>query len=453
MVTTLGGFLALLDSTIVNVALRSLSISMQAPLATIQWLVTAYLLALAAVLPASGWLAGRFGAKNIYILAVTLFTASSLACALSGTAGQLIAFRAVQGAAAGIAVPVAQMITVREAGPRLMARVMSVSGVPTILAPIIGPTIGGLLLRHAGWQWIFLINIPIGLITVGMSFRLLPRDDHEEAGRLDVLGLLVIAAGGVAVTYGLAQIGRAGQVGSSVVIWTVVGLALVALFVIYALRAANPLADLRLFKNRVYAAASVTGLCLGAAVYGAIILMPLYFQIVRHEDAVATGLLLIPQGTGVAVALWYGARLIDRLGSGRTALIGGLISVVATIPFVFIEADTSYWYLGAAMVVRGFGVGAIAIPATAAVYRAVPPASIKDATVQLNVVQRIGGSLSTALFAVVLQTRLDAATTPAGQAGAFGVAFWWVLGIAVGATVPTLLLVSAERRAARAAAP
>ncbi|WP_158226949.1 MDR family MFS transporter [Amycolatopsis vastitatis] len=453
VVTTLGTFMAFLDTTIVNLALHPLSVSMHASLDTIQWLVTAYLLALAAFLPATSWLAGRFGAKNMYVVSIALFTLASLACGLADSAAQLIAFRVVQGATAGIAVPVAQMLLVRTSGPKLMARAMSMTGVPTILAPVIGPTIGGLLLEHAGWEWIFYLNVPIGVLTVVLSLRLLPRDTREDTGRLDVTGLLLIIAGGVALTYGLAEIGRQGRVSSSApLIWCVVGLVLVTSFTVYALRARKPLVDLRLFKLPVYAAGALTSFCLGAAVFGASILLPLYFQIVRHEGAVVTGLLLIAQGIGVAIAIWRSARLIDKLGSGLTALIGGTISIVATIPFAFIGAHTPYWYLCLLMFVRGLGVGGTTVPATTAIYRAIPPAKIGDATVQLNVLQRFGGSLATAVFIVVLQSQLTGAADPVRQAAGFGTAFWWVVAIAVGCTLPTFLLVSAERKAARAPA-
>ncbi|MDX3229227.1 DHA2 family efflux MFS transporter permease subunit [Streptomyces sp. ME19-01-6] len=450
LVTTLGSFLAFLDSSIVTVALHSLSDNFDASLTTGQWTITAYLLALAAVLPLSGWAASRFGPRRTYATSVAAFVLGSLACGMATSMGQLIAFRAVQGAAAAVAAPVAQMIAVRAAGPERMAKVMSVTGVPTVLAPILGPTVGGLLLEHAGWRWIFLVNVPIGALIVVLAVRLLPPDEAEGADRLDVPGLALLALGCVGLTYGLTKLGEEGSVTSpSVLPWTLAGVVLLGGFIGHALLARTPLLDLRLLRRPHYSAAALANFCLGATLFGSVILMPLYLQTVRHEDAVATGLLLIPQSVGVAIAVGLGSRLVAALGSGRAALLGGLVSVVATVPFALIGAHTSYWQLGAAMVVRGFGVGATIVPITTAAYQAVPATAISDATVQLNVLQRIAGSLSTALFAVVLQNELDRATTPAAAAAGFGTAFWWVIVVGLGATAPTLLLIVAERRAQR----
>ncbi|RKN47214.1 DHA2 family efflux MFS transporter permease subunit [Streptomyces hoynatensis] len=447
VVTTLGSFLALLDGTIVNVALDSLSAELDAPLGTVQWLVTGYLLAMAAVLPISHWLATRYGPARVYTTAMAAFALSSLACGLAGSAGQLIAFRVVQGAAAAVAGPVGQVIVVRAAGVRLMARVMSVTAIPTIMAPVLGPTVGGLLLQHAGWRWIFLVNVPVGALAVLLARLLLPRDEPQRPGRLDVTGLATLALGCVALTYGLAGIGGDGGPGTGPALgWTAAGAVLLGCFVRHALRAPAPLVDLRLFARGGYVAASLINFLVGALVFGAVILMPLYFQVVRGQDAVATGLLLVPQGLGIAVAFRYAALMTDRAGGGRTALAGVLIGLVGTLPFVFIGAHTPYGWLCAAMVVRGIGIGATMVPAIAVAYRAIPPDRVGDATVQLNVLQRIGGSVSTALFAVVLQRGLDGAATPSAMAGGFGSAFCWVAAISVLAAPPALYLARAERR-------
>ncbi|MGB3442012.1 MAG: DHA2 family efflux MFS transporter permease subunit [Actinophytocola sp.] len=453
LVTLLGSFMANLDSTIVNVGLNTIAGDLDSSLADIQWLVTAYLLAMAAVIPITGWLAVRFGATRLYVVATVVFTAASLACAVATDATQLIVFRALQGIGGGMCLPIAQMLLVGTAGPKLLARAMSVNAAPTLLAPIIGPTLGGLLIQHAGWRWIFFVNVPIGVVTVGLALWLLTREAPRPAGRVDLPGFALLTTGSVAVTFGLAEIGGTGRLGAPVVLVACgAGVVLLALFVWHALRASNPLLDLRLFKNKVYSAASLTNACVGATVFGAIILLPLYFQIVRGEDQVSTGLLLIPQGTGAAIAIWFGARLIERFGAGMTTLIGGVVGIVSTLPFVFVQADTSLVWLGVVMFVRGVGIGLVVVPATAAAYRAIPPARIQDASVQMNVGQRLGGSVGAAVLTVVLQQQVAGATTPEAAASGFGTAFAWVVGVAVVATIPAILLASAERKAARTAA-
>jgi EmrB/QacA subfamily drug resistance transporter len=329
-----------------------------------------------------------------------------------------------------------------------MARVMSAVGIPMFLAPVIGPTIGGLLIEHAGWQWIFYVNVPIGAAATILAIWLLPRDPARQSGTLDFPGLLLVSVATTGITYGLAEIGATGDPGTARVLVTMLGgMVLLAVFVIRALRIQQPLLDLRLFRNRVFTAASLTTLSLGAAMFGGMILMPLYYQIVRGEDTVSTGLLLAPQGIGATVALALSARATDRLGAGLTSLIGGTISILATLPFVLLSAHSSYLILSTTMLVRGFGIGMSAMPAMTAAFRALDPSKINDATPQLNILQRVGGSLGTAILAVVLQRHLHPASQPTAQAKAFGATFWWVLAMTVIATLPTILLIHSERRA------
>jgi EmrB/QacA subfamily drug resistance transporter len=444
--------MSVLDTTIVNVALNDLSVDLHASLDDIQWVVTGYLLSLAAVIPVTGWASNRFNAKRLYISAIILFTLGSVLCALSWSSETLIVARVIQGIGGGMLTPVGQMILVKAAGPRNLPRVMSAIGVPIVLAPIFGPTLGGLLLEHAGWQWIFFVNLPIGIAAVFAALRLLPANEAspQAAGKLDATGLGLVATGLVGITYGLAESGTAGSLlAGSVMVPFLLGVALVAAFVVRALKIDNPLLDVRLYANKAFAAASVTMTALGAALFGAMVLMPLYFQLVRHEDAVHTGLLLAPQGIGAAIAMFLSGRVTERLGGGLTSLIGGTITILATIPFVLIEANTSFVLISAAMIVRGFGIGMSMMPSMTAAYAVLRPDQINDATPQLNVLQRVGGSIGTAILTVVLQTGISglAAPTPAGIAGAFGDTYYWVLAISLVALAPTIVLTIVERRA------
>jgi EmrB/QacA subfamily drug resistance transporter len=446
----LGAIMSILSTTIVNVALDTLSEELSAPLDSVQWVVTSYMLALAAVIPVSGWAAARFGARRLYISSLLLFTAGSLLCGFAWNLETLVAARVIQGLAGGLLVPIGQIALVKAAGPRNMARVMSAIGVPMVLAPVFGPTLGGLLVEHVSWQSIFFINIPVGVAAAIAAFRLFPRDETQASTEpLDFTGLVLVAAGLVGITYGLAESGTAGSLAApEVLVPALTGVALVTAFVLRALRIPNPLLDVRLYANKAFSAASVTTFGLGAALFGGMVLMPLYFQLVRGEDAVMTGLLLIPQGIGAALAMHASGRLTERLGGGLTSLTGGTIMIVATLPFVFISATTSYWLLGAAMVVRGFGIGLSMMPAMTAAYATLKPEQVNDAAPQLNVLQRVGGSIGTAILTVVLQNGITA-NTPTAVAASFAHTYWWVVGVSIVALLPTVLLAVLERRHVR----
>jgi EmrB/QacA subfamily drug resistance transporter len=450
VVVILGAIMSVLDTTIVNVALHDLSLDLHTSLGGIQWVITGYLLSLAAVIPVTGWAVRRYSARRLYLIALVVFTLGSALCALASSSGELILFRVLQGVGGGMLTPIGQMILVKAAGPRNLPKVMSLIGVPIVLAPVFGPTLGGLLLQSVGWQWIFLINVPVGALALVLALRLLPHDTagSAEAGRLDVLGLLLAATGVVGLTYGLSESESAGSlVAPSVLVPVLGGLVLLALFVLRSRRVERPLLDLRLFANPAFRAASVVTFCLGAALFGAMILIPLYFQTVRGEDAINTGLLLIPQGLGGGIGMILSGRLTERIGAGRTSLLGGAILAVATLPFVLVTAHTSFVVLGAAMVVRGVGVGLAIMPAMTAAFSVLTRDQVNDASPQLTVLQRVGGSLGTALIAVVLQSQTAHARTAAAAATGFGHTYWWVMAVTILALAPTLLLARIERRA------
>ena len=456
IVVILGAIMSVLDTTIVNVALHDLSSDLHSSLSGIQWVITGYLLSLAAVIPVTGWAVRRYSARRLYLIALVVFTGASALCALATSSSELIAFRVLQGIGGGMLTPIGQMILVKAAGPRNMAKVMSIVGVPIVLAPVFGPTLGGLLLQTAGWQWIFLINAPIGALTLIMAFRLLPHDTAgtEEAGRLDFPGLVLAAAGVVGITYGLSESETSGSLfSSSVIIPVLAGLALLAAFVMRSRRIERPLLDLSLFRNSAFRAASIVTFCLGAALFGAMILIPLYFQTVLGDDALKTGLLLIPQGIGGGLGMVASGRLTTRLGSGRTSMLGGLIMAVATIPFVLVTATTPYGLIGAAMVVRGIGVGLAIMPAMTAAFSVLTKEQVNDATPQLTVLQRVGGSLGTAIIAVILQHNISGARSSSALAAGFGHTYWWVMGATLIALIPTLLLARIERIARREQTP
>ena len=276
-VVVLGMILSILDMTIVNVALDSLSRDLHTSLASVQWVVSAYLLALAAVIPLAGWAVKKFGAFRVYMYALVLFTVGSALCGLASSTGELIAFRVLQGLGGGLLAPTGMTILVKATGHENLPKVMAAIGVPMVLAPILGPTLGGFLLQSVGWHAIFLVNVPVGIATGIVALRLLPRDrpEPEAAGALDWPGLVLAAAGTVGITYGLSQSASAGSFTSTSVVGPIlVGCLCIAGFIVRSRRLANPLLDLKLYSVRVYSAATVVMFCMGAVSFGAMLLLP-----------------------------------------------------------------------------------------------------------------------------------------------------------------------------------
>ena len=450
MVVILGSIMSILDTTIVNVALETLGRELHSTVSEIQWVVTGYMLSLAAVIPVTGWAARRFGAKRVYVLSLILFTAGSALCGLATSTEQLIIFRVLQGVGGGMILPIGQLMMADAAGPERMGRVMSIVAVPAMLAPILGPTIGGLILDNASWQWIFYVNLPVGIFAVIAALRVLPSIKPGKTDPLDVRGLALMATGLPLLTYGLAEIGVTGGF-SSTKVWLplILGAALIVLFVFHALRAKFPLLDLRLYKRATFASASFAMFCLGAALFGSMILLPLYWQGIRHMSVVDTGLLTAPQGLGIALVMPLAGKLTDRLGGGPLALFGVIFTTITTIPFALIGAHTSIEWLSVAMFLRGMGIGFAFMPAMAAAFASLERSELPHATPQLNVLQRVGGSIGTALLAVVLQRAMVGAHTLSAAADAYGTAFLWSAGLSALAIIPCVILMRAERAARR----
>jgi EmrB/QacA subfamily drug resistance transporter len=330
--------------------------------------------------------------------------------------------------------------------------VMSIVAVPMMLAPIFGPTIGGLIVDNMSWRWIFYVNVPIGIAAVIASLRILPRDHGLGKEPLDVRGFLLMILGVPLLTYGIAEIGSTGKfVDPRVIVPVIAGIALITTFVFHALRVRRPLLDMRLYKYSTFSSASMTMFFVGTAVFGSMILLPLYWQEIRGQDALHTGLLTAPLGIGMAIVMPIAGKLTDRYGGGPLALIGVVVTTLATIPFGLIGAHTPIGYLAGVMVIRGMGLGFAFMPAMTAAYAALKRSELTDAAPQLNIVQRIGGSIGTAILAVVLQRALVGAVTPADAAAAFGTAFWWSVGLTAVAVVPCIVLVRAERAARHSA--
>lgn len=416
-----GALITVLDATVVSVAIGTLASRFGAPIAEIQWVITAYLVAMTAVIPLTGYAADRFGGRSVWMAALGLFVLGSALAGLAWSAESLIAFRAVQGLGGGMVVPVGMSLVAQSAGRERMGRAMGAVSIPMMLGPVLGPVIGGLLVSAADWRWIFLINLPVGLAVLALSPRILPEGEARPGHRLDAPGLALLSPGLAALAYGLSTVTEsAGTAGA----WAGAGAVSIAAFVWRALRAPEPLLELRHFTLRTFTAAALIQFLLGGALIGSMLLLPLYYQQARGLAAGLTGLLLIPQGAGAAIALYATGPLIDR-GRGRAVVLVGAVLLAAGLAvYTLAPADPPITALVGALLVAGLGTGCTMTPLNTAAYSAVERAAIPRATATLNILQRIGGALGTATFAVVLENLLAGAHSAAQVTGAFGAVFW-----------------------------
>jgi EmrB/QacA subfamily drug resistance transporter len=473
LVVICGQIMAILDTTIVNVALDTLSRDLHASLPATQWVITGYLLALGLIIPLSGWASGRFGTKAVWIAALVLFTCGSALSGLAWSIGSLIAFRVLQGLGGGMMIPLAQTIMTRAAGPERLGRVMAILGVPVLLGPVFGPVLGGLLVQNVSWHWIFYVNVPVGVVAVTLAFLKLPKGKEKAAGgSFDLPGLVLLAASLVMLLYGLSRASASGGfTGSGVLPWLIGGGACVLAFTGYSLvRGDAAVINVRLFGNSTFAASCVLMFVVAIALFGGVLLLPLYYQVVRGQGALNAGLLLAPQGLGAMVSMPLAGRITDKAGPGVVIPFGIALVILGTLPYTMVGADTAYPWLIAALFVRGLGVGATMMPTFAAAYRRLPREQVPQGSTTISALMQVGGSLGTAVLVLVLSRRIAHNFTAHGLAisgsgtgqlsavpkaelgrvapllaGGFGYAFWLALALTAVGVVPALVLLRQDR--------
>ncbi|WP_258046071.1 MDR family MFS transporter [Leifsonia shinshuensis] len=453
-----GALAVVFDTTILSVALHTLATDLHTTVAQIQWVTTGYLLALAATVPLSAWCLARFGGKRVWMAALAIFLAGSILSGLAWNAESLIAFRVFQGVGGGLMLPVMTTMVMEVAGGRQLGRVSAVIGLPAMAGPVLGPVLGGLILALGDWRWIFWVNIPFSVAGLLLAWRMLPADrGRDPKRRLDLVGVLLLVPGLAGLLLGLSDsvlIGGFGRLDAWLPL--VAGAALVAAFVWWALRQRGAaLVDVRLLRVRSVWSASTLLFLSSVALYGAMLLLPLFFQQVRGTDALGAGLLLVPQGLGTLACRPLAGRLIDRVGARWIALAGFAIVAVSTVPFALSPASAADPLLLVALFIRGFGLGAITMPLMVASYQGLAGEQIAHSSILTRTAQQLGGSFGTALFAVLLQAAVEGG---ASLSGAFDLAFWvasgaTLLGVGISFVLPSAKAVQAQATAPAAPTP
>ena len=404
-----GIFLIILDTTVVNVAFQTLRREYGATLNDAQWIISVYTLSLGIVTPISGYLADRFGPKRIYTIGLAIFALSSLACGLAPSLPVLIIARAFQGIGGGLAQPLGPAFIYRTFPAKEQGMALGFFGIALVLAPALGPILGGWLVDIDMWRWIFFINIPIGIVGFVVSSRWLPIDTAQRVVKADPLGIATASIGFGSVLYASSLVANYGWTDATVLTWYAVGAAAIMSWIIVELYVAKePMLDLRLFRSPTFAMANLIGYVSVVALFGAEFLMPVYLQALRGYSAFESGLTLLPLAIAAGITTPLAGRFFDKIGPRPLITIGFTILVINTWQFTQIQADTSITTIMLLLALRGVALGMTVQTTFATALSSAPAPKLARASSLVNGTRFVVQSIGVAILATVLTSTLSA---------------------------------------------
>ncbi len=396
-----GLFMDIMDTTIVNVALPTLAKEFNTGEASIEWVILGYLLSLAVFIPASGWVGDRFGTKKTFLFALFVFTTASALCGLATSLNELIAFRVLQGVGGGMLTPVGTAMLFRAFPPVERAKASTILIIPTVLAPAVGPIIGGYLVTSVSWRWIFYVNLPMGVLGLLIGFLLLKEHKEETAGAFDLPGFVLSGAGLALVLFALSEGPERGW--TSPLVWgsAVVGLAMFTALVLVELRVPHPMLALRLYRDRMFRNANFIMSLTYGSFAGALFLLPLFLQTFRGLSAFESGLTTFPQAVGVMISSQLVGRLYHRIGPRRLMTFGLTGVAIVSLAFVFVDLHTSLWSIRGIMFLRGLFMAFSFVPLQAATYANIAPTDTGRASAIHTTQRQVAAALGVATLATV----------------------------------------------------
>ena len=448
IIIVLGAFTSMLSSTMLNTALPSIAASLHTSSSIAQWIATGYFLSLAAGVPLSAWLSRKFGPTKLWLISLVLFMFFSILCAVSKEIYMLIICRVLQGLSGGLLVPAGQTITSIAAGPKRLGRVVSIVGIAVVVAPALGTTLSSAILSSLSWPWLFWINIPLGMVAFFAGLKWLPKIEVSEAGKFDCIGFIFVLSGVPLLIYGVTSIGNtenAVPIGTSIII----GAVLIIGFVVRSLRRDKPLLQLRLFGNGVFTVAAIVMFLGGAINFGAQLLLPHYLTDVRHLSLLTASQLILPQVIGTAVGFPLAGRFTDRYGAGKLIFTGGIIMMISMLSLIFIEVNTGTTWVALVFFIWGLGIALATVPAMTAGLTTVAPDQVPDSAPILNMLQRIGASIGTAVITLLYTKNLTSGLDQAHTVVIFKDVVWVLLGSILVLLISSLTLVLRENKNAR----
>ncbi|MDA8047132.1 MAG: MDR family MFS transporter [Actinomycetota bacterium] len=439
-------FLSILDVTIVNVAIPTIGRDFHTSAASVDVVVIGFLVSLAVFIPASGWIGDRFGGKRTLLAAVAIFTVASAMCGVATSLGELVVFRIIQGVGGGMLTPVGMAMLYRTFPPAERIRLAGILMVPTALAPALGPVLGGLLVTDLSWRWVFFVNLPIGVAAVIFGALFVAEQREQKPGRFDLWGFVLAGAGLGALMYGVSE-GPSRGWGSTPVLTTVVaGVLLLAVMVRVEMFVAQPMVNLRLFRDRLFRASNVVVVITMTGFFGVLYLVPLYYQDARGLSALNSGLSTFPEAIGVLIGAQLVSRYLYPTVGPRRLMAAGLLGVTAVTAGMAAASGphSDLWYLRVLMFALGFFIPYVMVSMQAAAFATISSESTGRASTLFNANRQLGGAVGVALLSSVL-----AAIGPTRRAGghlvahvaAYQGAFLVAAAVALVGSVTTLAMV------------
>ncbi|WP_210619453.1 DHA2 family efflux MFS transporter permease subunit [Mammaliicoccus lentus] len=431
----LGAIAPMLDSTMINIAIDNLTQYFDVSLNMIQWGVTGYILAMAIAVPFSGWLMDHFNSKTVYISSVALFGVISVLTGLSESISLFILFRVLQGFSAGIISTLMSTLLVKTAGHDKLGRVMAIVSIPMILGPILGPVIGGFIIHFSSWKWIFYINIFITVLIVPLMIKKLPSFmPFNKEKKLDWFGISNLSLISFTIIYGITKATENTTfINKETIISLVVGVLFIIIYLIYnRMKNYQTVLPTNLFKYRNFAMSSSGLFLANIAIMGPMIILPLFFQQFKNFNTIEAATALMPQGIGMLIARPMIGKLTDQYGAKKVILISLIVSLLASIPLVFVTSQTTILTMSIILFMRGVSVGGILLPLTTNTYVGLKDSQLPQAGITINIVENIGASFGLAIIATVVATMTRSTFVSLNNA---------VLAYQIGFLVPVIILV------------
>ena len=437
----LGALVPMLNATIVNVAVKTIVLEFGSSISVVQWITTAYILAMGIAVPVSGWLVNRFSGKAVYQVSLVIFCAGSVGAVFAWNIESLILWRVVQGIGAGVIFPVMQTALVRYSGGKNLPRLMAIIGIPAAIIPILGPTAGGLIISALPWQWIFIINIPICVVAFILGQIHLPADTAVDKDQpLDVIGLLLLSPAFCLIIFGISAL-RSEETGSALqsIVLFAVSLILLFAYCLYSLHSKiEPPLNIQLFKDKNFSASVILIFLFGMFSTGTLFILPLYFQQAYQVSVFTAGLLLAPQGIGMLITRGLAATFIEKFGERAVIIAGLILTLLGTVPLSIFFMEDNLIFPAVILLIRGAGLGLLMVPLMTCVYDGLNKKDIPQGTTATRIFQQIGGAFGTAVLAIVLSHGL--AASGKNIVIAYDQVFWWTALFALVSIIPVFFL-------------